>query len=192
MTTTSLESQIAALQRLDTCSVANAIEAFAVRLRNEGFTHPPLHCFFPEHPPMVGCAATLKVRCSSPPMGGRNYCDRSDWWEEVLKVPAPRVIVIEDADPVPGTGALIGEVHAHILRALGCVGAVTNGSVRDLPAISKLSLVSFWAMMLYSCAACQFPPALPATLGETKGGPERSCSRTALLWRSSRDRVVCT
>ena len=30
----------------------------------------------------------------------------------------------------------MGEVHANILMALDCVGAVTNGAVRDLPAIA--------------------------------------------------------
>jgi regulator of RNase E activity RraA len=44
-------------------------------------------------------------------------------------------VVIQDVDSRPGTGALLGEVHSSILLALGCVGAVTNGAVRDLPAI---------------------------------------------------------
>ena len=141
--TSDLEYQITALQSLDTCAVANAIEAFGVRLRNEGFTSPALQCFFPQLPPMVGCAATLKVRCSAPPMRNHVYPDRSDWWESVLKVPAPRIIVIEDADASPGTGALIGEVHTHILRALGCVGAVTNGAVRDLQSIGEMKFPIF-------------------------------------------------
>jgi regulator of RNase E activity RraA len=34
-------------------------------------------------------------------------------------------------------GTFLGEVHAEILRALGCVGGITNGSVRDVPAVEK-------------------------------------------------------
>jgi regulator of RNase E activity RraA len=38
-------------------------------------------------------------------------------------------------------------VHASILRALGCVGAVTNGAVRDLPAVEQMGF-SFFAAAL--------------------------------------------
>ena len=40
--------------------------------------------------------------------------------------------MIEDVDNRPGLGAFIGEVNANILLALGCLGLVTNGSVRDV------------------------------------------------------------
>jgi 4-hydroxy-4-methyl-2-oxoglutarate aldolase len=52
-------------------------------------------------------------------------------------------VVIEDADSTPGLGAFIGEVHANILLALGCVAVVTNGGVRDLPAVRKSGLQLF-------------------------------------------------
>src|SRR5512140_964464 len=54
-----------ALTRLDTCSVANAIETFGLRLRNEGFSGAALRCFTPQLPPAVGYAETLRVRSSS-------------------------------------------------------------------------------------------------------------------------------
>jgi 4-hydroxy-4-methyl-2-oxoglutarate aldolase len=38
-------------------------------------------------------------------------------------------------DPKPGFGAYVGEIHAAMQRALGCVGAVTNGALRDLQAV---------------------------------------------------------
>ena len=47
----------------------------------------------------------------------------------------PHVLVIQDIDRRPGTGAFVGEVHAAILQTLGCIGVVTNGAVRDLPAV---------------------------------------------------------
>ena len=34
-------------------------------------------------------------------------------------------------------------MHVNILRALGCVGAVTNGAVRDLPAAEELGFQLF-------------------------------------------------
>jgi len=41
-------------------------------------------------------------------------------------------VVVKDLDDPPAHGALWGEVHATIFRALGCVGCVTDGAVRDL------------------------------------------------------------
>ncbi len=135
--------QLAALRRLDTCAVANAIESFAVRLRNEGFTNSAIRCLFPQLPPLVGHAVTVKIRCSSPSADGHCYLDRTDWWNHILAIPAPRVVVIQDADPAPGTGSFIGEVHANILKALGCVGVVTNGTVRDVGAVEALGFPLF-------------------------------------------------
>lgn len=134
---------IQSLARLDSCTVANAIEKFDVRLRNTGFTDASVRCIFGELPPTVGYAATARVRTSEPPMEGSNYFDRTDWWNHILTIPAPRIVVVEDTDTHPGLGAFIGELHANILLALGCVGVVTNGAVRDLPAVRAVGFQMF-------------------------------------------------
>lgn len=126
--------QLEALRRLDACAVANAIETFRLRLRNEGFVDHTVRCLFPELPPMVGYAATVRIRGSAPPMAGTRFPDRSDWWDYVTRVPAPRVVVVEDTASKPGLCSLVGEVHMSVLEALGCIGVVTNGAVRDVPA----------------------------------------------------------
>ena len=121
------------LRRLSSCVVASAIETFRVRLPNTGFADSSLQCFFRERLPLVGYAATARIRSAKPPMVGHGYYyERTDWWSHILSTPAPRVVVIEDMDDPPGLGAFIGEVNAHILLALECHGLVTNGSVRDL------------------------------------------------------------
>jgi 4-hydroxy-4-methyl-2-oxoglutarate aldolase len=122
-------------RRLSTCVVASAIETFHVRLPNTGFADSRVRCMLPENPPVIGYAATARIRTSGPPMEGHSYYFRTEWWNEILRVPAPRIIVIEDLDDPPGLGAFVGEVHACILQALGGVALVTNGSVRDLPEI---------------------------------------------------------
>lgn len=126
--------ELQAIRRLDTCTVANAIETFHKRLRNEGFGDATVHCLFPELQPMIGYAATIKIRGSRPPTTGDLYRDRTDWWDYIVSLPSPRVVVAEDVAASPGRGSLIGAVHMHILRALHCEGVVTNGSVRDIPA----------------------------------------------------------
>ena len=140
------------LRGLSTCIVASAIEAFGVRLRNRGFSDSRLHCMFPEQPAAVGYAATARVRGSDPPMEWHSYYERGAWWDSLLKIPAPRIVVIEDADSTPGLGAFIGEVHANILLALGCVAVVTNGSVRDLPEVRRSGLQLFAANISVSHA----------------------------------------
>src|SRR4029077_11901313 len=126
--------QLEAIRRLGTCAVANDIETFNVRLRNEGFTWPGLRCVTGDLPPMIGYAATCRVKTENPPVAGLSYYDRTDWWDAIELLPTPRVAAIQDIDSKPGHGSSTGEVHAAILRALRCEGIVTNGSVRDIPA----------------------------------------------------------
>jgi 4-hydroxy-4-methyl-2-oxoglutarate aldolase len=131
------------LRSFDTCTVSNAIERLSGRLRNEGFISRTVRCRFPDLPPMVGYAATARIRTVSPPMTHRCYYDRMDWWTYVASLPKPRVIVMQDADGKPGLGAFVGEIHASIALALECVGCVTNGAVRDLPAIKAMDFQLF-------------------------------------------------
>jgi 4-hydroxy-4-methyl-2-oxoglutarate aldolase len=126
--------QLDSLRRLDASTLANAIETFHERLRNQGFVDRTVRCLFPRLEPMIGYAATIKIRGSAPPTVDGPYADRTDWWDYILSVPAPRVVVVQDVATRPGLGSLVGAVHMNILRALHCAGVVTNGSVRDIPA----------------------------------------------------------
>lgn len=136
-------AQFEQLQKLDSPTVANAVETFGVRLRNTGFTDSRVRCMFTDFPPMAGYAVTARVRTSETPMEGHSYYDRTDWWDYILTIPAPRIIVLEDADRSPGLGAFIEEIHASIFRALGCIGAVTNGAVRGVPAARAMGFHMF-------------------------------------------------
>lgn len=132
------------LQKWDTCTVSNAIERLKVRLRNEGSAAgTAVHCIFLNFPPMLGYAATGRMRSALAPVAGRAYHENMQWWRYVASIPEPRVMVVQDADAEPGVGALIGELHAVIGLALNCVGYVTNGSVRDLDAVEALGFQLF-------------------------------------------------
>ena len=136
-------TQLEAIQHFDTCMIANAIEQFCVRLRNEGFTRPGLRCVTQKNARLLGYASTSRVRTSNPPVTGKSYLDRTDWWDSVGRLPLPRIAVIQDVDATPGSGACLGEVHSAILKALRCDGAITNGAVRDVPAVSNLKFPLF-------------------------------------------------
>jgi len=124
------------LRQTDTCTVSNAIESFDVRMRNEGYIHRGVQCMFAELPAVAGYAVTGRIRTTVPPVL-RNLCyyNTPEWWDYVAGVPGPKVIVLCDDDDAPGVGAFFGEIHMEISKALGCVGYVSNGSIRDVPAL---------------------------------------------------------
>lgn len=125
------------LRSIDTCSISNAIETLNVRMRNDGYVQQSLSCLLPAHPPVAGYAVTGRIRTAAPPISRLCYYQRPDWWGYIAKLPSPKIMVIEDMDTSPGCGALVGEIHAEICRALGCVAYVTNGAIRDLPALER-------------------------------------------------------
>ena len=146
MTRTLRPAQLEQFRQLSTCLVASAIETFHVRLPNTGFADSTIRCIFQGQPSLVGYSATARLRSSHPRMEASksyDYYDRIDWWNNILSVPAPRVVVIEDVDDPAGLGAFVGEVHANILLALGCAGIVTNGAVRDLTDIRPTEFQMF-------------------------------------------------
>ena len=132
--------ELAALRELDTPTVCNALEVVAPERRGYGYTTDPLVCAFPDLPPMVGYARTAIIRSMRP--SGHSDIDARDirigYYEHVSRGPAPRIAVIQDIDGTrPGYGAFWGEVNSNIHKALGCLGVITDGCVRDLTAIPQ-------------------------------------------------------
>jgi len=147
-------AQLDELRQINTCVTASAIETFGVRPFNAGFADPSIRCQFKELPPVVGYAATAHIRSSRLPIDRRGYFyyDRREWWNQILTIPSPRIVVIEDLDEPAGLGAFVGAVHAHILQALGCVALVTNGSVRDITDIHETGFQLFASNVVVSHA----------------------------------------
>ena len=131
------------LRTTDTCSVSNAIETYNVRMRHEGFTQDAIQCQFPKLGPVAGYAVTGRIRTTAPPITDVCYYHRTDWWEYVASFPSPKIMVIRDVDRIPGTGAFVGEIHARIAQALGCVAYISNGTVRDLAALREAKFHCF-------------------------------------------------
>jgi regulator of RNase E activity RraA len=143
-----------AIRRFDTCTVANAIEALGLRLRNEGYTNPGLRCISGGFERTIGYAVTSRVKTSNPPVSGHSYYDRSDWWAALESMPAPRIAVVQDIDERPGLGSVAGEVHAAILLAQHCAGLITNGAVRDVPGLTTLGFPVYACHVTVSHGYC--------------------------------------
>ncbi len=138
MPMTATSAQLDFLRSIDTPTVCNLIEVVAPERRGLGYTVKHLHCPFPDLPPMVGYAktATIKTKDKVALGEGSYMAKRLDYLDYVAAAPAPSIVVIEDLDGEHvGFGAFWGEVQSNLHKALGCLGTITNGSIRDIPMI---------------------------------------------------------
>ena len=128
-----------ALRAFDTPTICNALEIVAPGRRAYGFNRRPLVAPFPELKPVVGFARTALIRSREPHPRDRESATtlRLGYYEHIAAEPLPSISVIQDIDaPDTGFGAFWGEVQTHVHAGLGCVGVITDGSVRDLDAMS--------------------------------------------------------
>src|ERR1700761_3270957 len=127
-----MEDLVQSLARYDSPTLANALETYDLHPRDVGFADSRVKCMFPELGRMVGYAATATIVARGAPGPDWAGAGNTGLYTYVRTIPAPRVVVVKDLDDPPAHGSLWGEVHATIFGALGCVGCVTDGSVRDL------------------------------------------------------------
>lgn len=135
--------ELDALRALNSPTVANAIETFNIRGRDVGHMDASVRCILPELGTMVGYAATAVIMAEQPAAGNRRI-HNPDYWDHILSIPAPRLVVVQDVDQPAAQGSMWGEVQANIHTALGCRGVVTNGGVRDLDEVRAVGF-GFWA-----------------------------------------------
>ena len=131
-----IQADLEALKHFDTPTICNALEHVAPEYRTTGFTTTMFQCLDPKLPPMVGYARTATIRAVAPPPLNAEQirAQRLAYYEYISAGPAPSIVVIQDLDPEPGFGAFWGEVNTTVHQALGALGAITNGSFRDIDA----------------------------------------------------------
>ncbi len=124
------------LTEWDTPTICNGLEHLSSEYRVKSFTVEQMQCFDPSLPPIIGYARTAMIRSMTPPEGTPEDIRemRAQYYETIAATPNPSISVIQDLDPTPGFGAFWGEVNTAIHKGLGCLGAVTNGSFRDIDA----------------------------------------------------------
>ena len=156
---------------MQSCTIANAIETFEIMPRNEGFMSPEIRCLFPELGGMIGYAVTAVIAADSPPSPHMNV-PRPDWFDAILKVPEPRVVVAHDLDYPSPIGSFWGEVQSNVHKRLGCVRAVTDGGVRDLDEMRENGFHAFASAVMVSHAYVHLVEVnVPVTVGGMKVSP---------------------
>ncbi|MCH8827238.1 MAG: RraA family protein [Chloroflexi bacterium] len=157
--------QLETLRQIPSPAIANAIETFDVMPRNKGFMLPQIKSIFPDMPHMIGYAVTAVIGAEMPPSKNMNV-SRLDWVDAITSVPEPRVLVMKDIDYPNVVGSFWGEVQANIHKALGCVGTITDGGVRDLDEMRELGFNAFATDVLVSHAYVHLiEVGVPVTVG---------------------------
>lgn len=128
---------LAKLATFDTPTVCNALEIVAPERRLTGYNVKPLVCPFPDLAPVVGYARTATIRSThvNEKTGADARAQRIGYYEYIANGgPNPSIVLIQDLDgPDAGFGAFWGEVQSTVHKALGAVGVVTDGCIRDIP-----------------------------------------------------------
>jgi 4-hydroxy-4-methyl-2-oxoglutarate aldolase len=114
----------------------------------DGFNPEPCQDFMPETGPMAGYAVTVVIEPGNPDHPKRNPDGWSQYRRYVASVPGPKIVVVQDLDKPKTVGAFWGEVNSGMHRALGCVGTIIDGGIRDL---DEMRCVGFKALARRLC-----------------------------------------
>jgi regulator of RNase E activity RraA len=129
-----------AFKQFDSATIFNAL-VLKTGLPNEEYTNHTIRCLLPECGCVIGYAVTSEVTTNDPDSPGLDWLD---YYEHLEKTSGPLVAVMKDVDSRPGRGASFGDGMATIHQRLGVVGAIVDGTVRDLVGIGKVGL-PMWA-----------------------------------------------
>lgn len=128
--------ELQALGAIDSPTISNAVERFCARPRCAGYAGYELRCAFPDLRPLVGYALTCTA--DSTTEGRQDDRGLLRLWEALEAAPKPAVLVIADIGPDPHRSCHMGEVMATTARALGALGCVTDGGLRDVSEVKAL------------------------------------------------------
>jgi 4-hydroxy-4-methyl-2-oxoglutarate aldolase len=136
------------LKRWNTPTIYNGWEQITRHdIAAAGFNPEETRDFMPQMGPMVGYAVTLVVEPSNP--GHKTSASAwSDYRRYVAGVPGPKIAVVQDLDKPAVIGSFWGEVSSNTHRALGCVGTITDGAIRD---VDEMTNAGFKALARRLC-----------------------------------------
>ncbi len=147
-------AQLLPLRRWNTPTVANALERLSRRDPLELVNRDETRDFMPELGAMVGYAVTVVIS-GRDPRPRREHPDNFDLYRAYLaSIPGPKIVVVQDLDRPHACGAFWGEVGAVNARALGCVGTITDGAVRDVAEMRAAGFKALARRLAVSHAHC--------------------------------------
>ncbi len=121
------------LKRWNTPTVYNGWEQITSHdPAKEGINIEETRDFMPQMGPMVGYAVTVVIEPSNIAHRAANPHAWQEYRDYMASAPGPKIVVVQDLDKPRVIGSFWGEVNSNTHRALGCVGTITDGAVRDL------------------------------------------------------------
>ncbi len=132
-TTQLTHSELLQLKRWNTPTIYNGWEQITQRDRTKDAFNLEETCdYMPEMGPMVGYAVTVQIEPSVPDHRTANANAVREYREYIASQPGPKIVIVQDLDKPSTIGSYWGEVNANTHRALGCVGTITDGAIRDV------------------------------------------------------------
>lgn len=142
-------STLLQLKRWNTPSVYNGWEQITQKNpASEGFNREETRDFMPQMGPMVGYAITVVIEPSNKVHRELNQNAWNDYRHYVASIPGPKIVCVKDLDKPQVIGSFWGEVNSNMHRALGCVGTIVDGAIRD---VDEMTNAGFKALAKRLC-----------------------------------------
>ena len=142
------------LKRWNTPTIYNGWEQITSYDIAKGcFNLETCHDFMSHMGPMVGYAVTVVIEPSNPDHAKNNKKLWNEYRRYIAAAHGPKIVVVQDLDKPVAIGSFWGEVNSNIHRALGCVGTITDGAIRD---IDEMSNAGFKAIARQLCVGHAF------------------------------------
>lgn len=129
------------LKRWNTPTIYNGWEQVTSRDHaHECFNLEEVRDFMPQMGSMVGRAVTLVIEPGNPAPKRDNPETWKACQQYIASIDGPKIVVVQDMDKPNVLGSMWGEVTANLMRALGCVGTITDGAVRDIDEMTSAGI----------------------------------------------------
>ncbi|RKY06281.1 MAG: RraA family protein [Planctomycetota bacterium] len=144
-------SQLLKLKRWNTPTIYNGWETITSHNHcKDGFNIEPTTDYMPQMCSMVGYAVTVQTQPGNPEHAKNNPNAWSEYRKYIASIDGPKIVVVQDLDKPNCYGSFWGEVNANMHRALGCVGTITDGAIRD---VDEMTNAGFKAIARQFCVS---------------------------------------
>ena len=137
------------LKRWNTPTIYNGWEQITAHdVANAGWNPEETRDFMPQMGPMIGYAVTVVIEPSNKAHREANVDAWNDYRRYVAGQPGPKIVCVQDLDKPRTIGSFWGEVNSNAHRALGCVGTIVDGAIRD---VDEMTNAGFKALARRLC-----------------------------------------
>ncbi len=141
-------SELLELKRWNTPTIYNGWEQITrADAGHAAFNLEETHDFMPQMGPMIGYAVTVVIEPGNPAHKAKATAG-ADYRRYVAAQPGPKIVIVQDLDKPAVLGSFWGEVNGNLHRALGCVGTITDGAIRD---VDEMTNAGFKALAQRLC-----------------------------------------